>query len=108
MTCLSICGTLFHSRRDQEQTYRFNPSPTFPAHTTAKPYRDPDRRYVHLLDGGLSDNLGLRGPFQAVTSIDNPWSILTSANMGRLDPSWKPREVIIDGKLMDTVCGPAP
>jgi NTE family protein len=27
--------------------------------------------------------------------------------MKRLDPSWTPRQVIIDGKLMDTVCGPA-
>jgi hypothetical protein len=27
--------------------------------------------------------------------------------MKRLDPSWKPREIIIDGKLIDTVCGPA-
>lgn len=50
----------------------------------AKSYRDPDRLYAHLLDGGLSDNLGLRGPFQAVTTTDSAWSILKSANLNQL------------------------
>ncbi|MDD5171109.1 MAG: hypothetical protein PHN75_19995, partial [Syntrophales bacterium] len=53
--------------------------------TAAKSYRDPERRYAHLLDGGLSDNLGLRGPFQAVTTTDSPWSILRFANLNKLD-----------------------
>jgi predicted acylesterase/phospholipase RssA len=48
-------------------------------------YRDPDRRYAHLLDGGLSDNLGLRGPFQAITTTDSAWSVLKYANLNRLD-----------------------
>jgi hypothetical protein len=52
--------------------------------TSAHSYRDPDRLYAHLLDGGLSDNLGLRGPFQAVTTTDSPWSILRYANLDRL------------------------
>ena len=26
--------------------------------------------------------------------------------MKRLDPSWQPRQIIIDGQLIDTVCGP--
>lgn len=43
-------------------------------------YRAPDRHYVHLLDGGLSDNLGLRGPYQALTTTDSAWSILTQTN----------------------------
>jgi NTE family protein len=47
-------------------------------------YQDPDRLFVHLLDGGISDNLGLRGPIQAVTTLDSPWSILASANLGQL------------------------
>lgn len=50
----------------------------------AKSYRDQDRHYVHLLDGGLSDNLGLRGPFQAVTTTDSPWSTLRFANLDKL------------------------
>jgi predicted acylesterase/phospholipase RssA len=52
--------------------------------TAAKSYRDPGRLYAHLLDGGLSDNLGLRGPYQAVTTTDSAWSILKSANLDQL------------------------
>ena len=51
----------------------------------AQSYRDSSRRFAHLLDGGLSDNLGLRGPFQAMTSTDSPWSILRQTGTGRLD-----------------------
>jgi predicted acylesterase/phospholipase RssA len=52
--------------------------------TAAQSYRETDRLYAHLLDGGLSDNLGLRGPLQAVTGTDSPWSILRYANLGQL------------------------
>jgi predicted acylesterase/phospholipase RssA len=48
-------------------------------------YRDPDSKFVHLLDGGLSDNLGLRGPFQAITTTDSAWSILRYANLQKLN-----------------------
>lgn len=51
----------------------------------AASYRDADSLFVHLLDGGLSDNLGLRGPFQAITTTDSAWSILRNANLERLD-----------------------
>ena len=50
----------------------------------ARSYRDPDRRFTHLIDGGLSDNLGLRGPLQAVTTTDSAWSILTQINRDQL------------------------
>ena len=33
-------------------------------------YRDPERRYLHLMDGGLADNIGLRAPLQALQSTD--------------------------------------
>jgi NTE family protein len=62
-----------------------NPKRRVAEATAAKSYRDPERRYVHLLDGGLSDNLGLRGPFQAVTTTDSPWSVLKFANLNQLD-----------------------
>jgi len=52
--------------------------------TAAHSYREADRRFVHLLDGGLSDNLGLRGPLQAVTTTDSPWSILRLANLDQV------------------------
>ncbi len=61
-----------------------NPRQRVAEATAAKSYRDPDRRYAHLLDGGLSDNLGLRGPYQAVTTTDSAWSILKSANLYQL------------------------
>jgi len=47
-------------------------------------YREPARLFAHLLDGGLSDNLGLRGPYQAATTIDSPWSVLRYANLDKL------------------------
>jgi predicted acylesterase/phospholipase RssA len=61
-----------------------NPKRRVAEASAAQSYRDPDRLYAHLLDGGLSDNLGLRGPFQAVTTSDSPWSILRYANLDKL------------------------
>ena len=40
---------------------------------------DKDRRYIHLLDGGLADNIGLRGPYVALSSGDTEWSVLARA-----------------------------
>jgi NTE family protein len=41
-------------------------------------YQDPqqDRRWIHLLDGGLADNIGLRGPYVALSTGDTEWSVL--------------------------------
>lgn len=50
----------------------------------AHSYREPDRKYAHLLDGGLSDNLGLRGPFQAATTTDSAWSFVQLLNQKKL------------------------
>ncbi len=38
--------------------------------TELEGYRDPARTYLHLLDGGLADNIGLRGPYHALISGD--------------------------------------
>ncbi len=44
--------------------------------SVARSYLDSDpgcgkhRRYLHLLDGGISDNIGLRGPMVSLTSTD--------------------------------------
>ncbi len=62
-----------------------NPKRRFAEAVAAQSYRAPDRTFAHLLDGGLSDNLGLRGPFQAVTTTDSPWSVLKYANIDKLD-----------------------
>ena len=45
----------------------------------------PARRYVHLTDGGISDNLGLRGPLDAITSVDHSWSVLRLINRDKVD-----------------------
>ena len=39
-----------------------------------------NRPFVHLLDGGLSDNVGLRGPFYALTSSKRPWTLFNLLN----------------------------
>lgn len=35
-------------------------------------FRDPARKHLHLLDGGLADNLGLRAYIQSLSSTDQP------------------------------------
>ncbi|MDH3445812.1 MAG: patatin-like phospholipase family protein [Deltaproteobacteria bacterium] len=45
-------------------------------------YQDPKltRDYIHLLDGGLGDNIGLRGPYVAMSSNDSSWSLYQKIN----------------------------
>ncbi len=43
-----------------------------------------DRPYLHLLDGGVADNIGLRGPLQSIMSNDMQWSILNKINNGQI------------------------
>ena len=40
------------------------------------------RPFLHLLDGGVSDNIGMRGPLRAILSNDPQWSILNKINNG--------------------------
>jgi len=40
----------------------------------------PARPYLHLTDGGVADNIGLRGPLDAITSTNHPWSVLQMMN----------------------------
>lgn len=40
--------------------------------------------YVHLLDGGLTDNLGLRGPLEAVLERDSVWSTMEAFHLTSL------------------------
>lgn len=40
----------------------------------------PARPYLHLTDGGVADNLGLREPLAAIASTDHPWSVLRLMN----------------------------
>jgi predicted acylesterase/phospholipase RssA len=45
----------------------------------------PARPYIHLTDGGVADNIGLRGPLDAIASADHPWSVQRMINNGRID-----------------------
>jgi NTE family protein len=45
---------------------------------------EPGRPYIHLLDGGLADNIGLRAPYMALSSDASPWSVLSRINQGRV------------------------
>jgi len=68
--------------------------------------RAQNQPFVHLLDGGLSDNIGLRGPYIALSGQDSAWSLYTKINQGKVrrvlviaanartgrDPEWGKRE----------------
>lgn len=43
------------------------------------------RPYIHLTDGGVADNIGLRDPLAAMTSVNHPWSIMQLINKGQID-----------------------
>jgi NTE family protein len=48
----------------------------------ATSYTDAQKRpYVHLLDGGLADNLGLRAIMDRITFVRDPWSTLQMAGL---------------------------
>jgi predicted acylesterase/phospholipase RssA len=65
-----------------------------------------DQPFVHLLDGGLSDNIGLRGPYVALSGQDSAWSLFSKINQGHVrhvlvitanartgrDPGWGTRQ----------------
>jgi NTE family protein len=43
------------------------------------------RPYIHLLDGGLTDNLGLRGMLDRVAAHDDPYDLARALRLGRFD-----------------------
>jgi len=43
------------------------------------------RNYIHLTDGGVADNIGLREPLTAITSLNNSWSVLRLINLRKVD-----------------------
>ncbi|MBY0574671.1 MAG: patatin-like phospholipase family protein [Undibacterium sp.] len=50
------------------------------SYTDSSPRRD----FIHLIDGGVADNLGLREPLTALTSVNNSWSVLRMMNQGKV------------------------
>jgi hypothetical protein len=43
------------------------------------------RPFIHLIDGGVADNIGLRGPYHALASTDSPWSVLRMINLEQVE-----------------------
>lgn len=43
------------------------------------------RNYIHLTDGGVADNLGLREPLTAIASVNNSWSVLQLINLKKVN-----------------------
>jgi len=59
--------------------------PRFNRARIARSYLNSDKReYIHLLDGGVADNIGLRGPMVALRSNDLSWSLPNKINLGKV------------------------
>jgi NTE family protein len=43
------------------------------------------RNYIHLTDGGVADNIGLREPLTAIANLNNSWSVLQRINLKKVD-----------------------
>ena len=43
------------------------------------------RNFIHLTDGGVADNIGLREPLTAIASLNNSWSVLRLINLKKVD-----------------------
>ncbi|HXM81708.1 MAG TPA: patatin-like phospholipase family protein [Burkholderiales bacterium] len=67
------------SRVNPRRTARAENRLSLAAEGTAK------RPYIHLTDGGVADNIGLRGPLDAIASTNHPWSVLQRMNQKKID-----------------------
>ncbi len=59
-----------------------------------------ERPYVHLLDGGIADNIGMRGPLVALQSNDPQWSVPDKINTGEIK---KLVVIMVDAKTEPSV-----
>jgi hypothetical protein len=56
------------------------------SYTDATSETDPARRdFIHLIDGGVSDNIGLRSTLTALTSTNFSWSLVRRLNNEQID-----------------------
>lgn len=58
-------------------------------------YEDANRPFIHVVDGGVSDNIGLRGPLIAMTTNDSPWNVLAKVNLEEVD---RLAVIVVDAK----------
>jgi NTE family protein len=73
-------------RAAQDHALRVNPRRTASAENRLSLAAEgPARPYIHLTDGGVADNIGLRGPLAAISSLNSPWSVLRMMNEGKVE-----------------------
>lgn len=65
----------------------------FRAATELLAYRDPDRRHLHLLDGGLTDNVGVRSVIRSLQTTDVP------IGPGRTIAAWNLKRMINNERI---------
>ena len=72
-------------------------------------YRQPARKHLHLLDGGLADNIGLRSVLQALWSNDRPFQPVPEGSSepnfeeGRLVGGWRLQPMMNPPKVIKTL-----
>ncbi|RJF89335.1 patatin-like phospholipase family protein [Oleomonas cavernae] len=67
----------------QETKWDQNPSRVALGRTAAT-YAEGDKGYIHLLDGGIADNLGIAEPYRLLTTTDVSPALLTKLQNGEL------------------------
>ena len=84
--------------------------PRFNRARIARSYLNKDERtYIHLLDGGVADNIGLRSVLVALGSNDLPWNLPNKMNQGKIK---KIVVIVVDArtepktKMDKTQCSP--
>jgi NTE family protein len=84
--------------------------PRFNRARIARSYLNKDERtYIHLLDGGVADNIGLRSVLVALGSNDLPWNLPNKMNQGKIK---KIVVIVVDArtepktKMDKTPCSP--
>lgn len=78
------------ARAAEDHSRRINPRRTaralyWQSLAAHDPQKGPARPFLHLVDGGVSDNIGLRGPIDAIASTDPSWSVLRRINLQRVE-----------------------
>lgn len=86
VTIRSYAGTCGYEMpaalREAMQPPRGDGARRFDLANNMTPFLDGKKKpYIHLVDGGLSDNLGLRAALERVTLMGNSWSTLQYAGM---------------------------
>jgi predicted acylesterase/phospholipase RssA len=79
------CGYKEPTWMDEASKDLLDNPPRFNRARIARSYLNKDERtYIHLLDGGIADNIGLRSVLVALGSNDLPWNLPNKMNQGKI------------------------